>query len=140
MNQIYNTVHCCQLGTVPWPQMTRTDIFLKFGHLFLEIYERTDKLNTLIAILCTLCGQSYNILRHSVAVWYFIFRLVQSCTTFSGTKFSGNMCRFIYILLRLGLLRTQLIRLVLSSCTVGNRIFGRSHEKKYPIKEAISTR
>jgi len=134
MNQIYNIVHCCQPWTVPWPQMTRTEIFLKFGHLFLEICERTDKQNTLIAILCALWGQSYNILRHSVAVWYFIFRLVQSCTTFSGTKFSGNMCRFIYILLRVGLLRTQLICLVLSSCTVGNRIFGRSHEKSIQSK------
>ena len=37
--------------------MTRTEIFLKFGHLFLEICERTDKLNTLIAILCALWGK-----------------------------------------------------------------------------------
>jgi len=40
--EVHKTSHCCQRRTEPWPQVTCTDNWMKFGRVF-KIRKRTDK-------------------------------------------------------------------------------------------------
>jgi len=55
--EAHNTSHCRQKRTEPQSQITRTEHLVKFGHLFFEIREQTDKqTDMLITILLTHTG------------------------------------------------------------------------------------
>jgi len=59
--EVHNVLHGRQTRTEPRPQLTHTEISVKFGHVACEIHERTDiqidiQTNTLITILRTPSG------------------------------------------------------------------------------------
>jgi len=41
--EVHDALHCHQRRTKPWPKLTCTENFVKFGHVVFEICEQTDR-------------------------------------------------------------------------------------------------